>query len=99
MLNNAVFKARAKGLALTAQPITAAQAADWGLIWKAVPDDTLMEEATALAAGLGAAHRVHRTPGNFNNHLGTPLTLLATPADCEMAVVEVAMRSAQRAST
>ncbi len=42
-------EARAKGLALTAQPLPAAQAAEWGLIWKAVPDDQLMPEARALA--------------------------------------------------
>ena len=30
-----------------------------------------------LAAGLSGTFRVHRTPGNFNNHLGVPLTLLA----------------------
>ncbi len=42
-------EARAKGLALTAQPLTAKQAEDWGLIWKALPDDQLMTEARALA--------------------------------------------------
>ncbi|WP_298852109.1 2-(1,2-epoxy-1,2-dihydrophenyl)acetyl-CoA isomerase PaaG [uncultured Ruegeria sp.] len=43
-------EARAKGLALTAQPLPAKQAEDWGLIWKALPDDQLMSEARALAA-------------------------------------------------
>ncbi|WP_170334305.1 2-(1,2-epoxy-1,2-dihydrophenyl)acetyl-CoA isomerase PaaG [Ruegeria arenilitoris] len=42
-------EARAKGLALTAQPLPAKQAEAWGLIWKAIPDDQLMEEARALA--------------------------------------------------
>jgi UDP-N-acetylmuramoyl-tripeptide--D-alanyl-D-alanine ligase len=41
------------------------------------------------AAGLAAHHRVHRTPGNFNNHLGVPLTLLAMPDDAEFAVIEM----------
>lgn len=41
--------ARARGLALTAEPITAAQAADWGLIWKALPDEALMDEARTMA--------------------------------------------------
>lgn len=45
-------EARAKGLALTALPLTAKQAEDWGLIWKALPDDQLMTEARALAAQL-----------------------------------------------
>ncbi len=42
-------EARAKGLALTAQPLTAQQAEDWGLIWKALPDDELMAEARRMA--------------------------------------------------
>ncbi|WP_397541972.1 2-(1,2-epoxy-1,2-dihydrophenyl)acetyl-CoA isomerase PaaG [Roseovarius salis] len=45
-------EARAKGLAFTGEPLTAAQAAEWGLIWKALPDDELMEEARALTAKL-----------------------------------------------
>jgi len=53
-LPHLVGEARAKGLAFTAQPLTARQAADWGLIWKALPDETLMEEARALAAHLAA---------------------------------------------
>ncbi len=42
-------EARAKGLALTAQPLPAKQAEEWGLIWKAIPDGKLMDEARALA--------------------------------------------------
>lgn len=45
-------EARAKGLALTAMPLTAKQAEDWGLIWKALPDDQLLTEARALATQL-----------------------------------------------
>jgi 2-(1,2-epoxy-1,2-dihydrophenyl)acetyl-CoA isomerase len=44
--------ARAKALAMTGQPLIATQAADWGLIWKAVPGDSLMNEARGLAAKL-----------------------------------------------
>lgn len=44
-------EARAKGLAFTAQPLLAKQAEDWGLIWKALPDDTLMDEARRMVAG------------------------------------------------
>ncbi|MBU2981319.1 2-(1,2-epoxy-1,2-dihydrophenyl)acetyl-CoA isomerase PaaG [Lentibacter algarum] len=44
--------ARARGLAMTADPLSATQAADWGLIWKAVPDDELMNEARATTAKL-----------------------------------------------
>ena len=42
-------EARAKGLALTAQPLPAKQAEEWGLIWKALPDGQLMAEARKLA--------------------------------------------------
>jgi len=44
-------EARAKGLALTAQPISAQKAADWGLIWECLPDAALMDEARGMAAG------------------------------------------------
>jgi len=45
-------EARAKGLALTAQPLPAKQAEEWGLIWKCVSDDTLMDEAVKMAQKL-----------------------------------------------
>ena len=45
-------EARAKALALTGQPVGATQAAEWGMIWKAVEDDRLMDEAVALVETL-----------------------------------------------
>lgn len=45
---------RAKALTMTAEPVMAQQAADWGMIWKAVDDEALMDEATALAKKLAA---------------------------------------------
>lgn len=47
-------EARAKGLALTAEPLSAETAAAWGMIWRAVEDADLMTEAEALAKRLGA---------------------------------------------
>lgn len=47
-----IGEARAKALALTAEPLSAEDAAAWGLIWRAVDDDKLMDEAHALAAKL-----------------------------------------------
>ncbi|WP_037312671.1 2-(1,2-epoxy-1,2-dihydrophenyl)acetyl-CoA isomerase PaaG [Ruegeria halocynthiae] len=47
-------EARAKGLALTAQPLTAKQAEDWGLIWKSLPDADLLPEARKLAGQLAS---------------------------------------------
>ena len=46
--------ARAMGLALLANKLGAEDAERWGLIWKAVDDARLMEEATELAKGLAA---------------------------------------------
>lgn len=48
-LPHLIGEARAKGLALTAQPLPAEQAAEWGLIWKAIPDAELMNEARTMA--------------------------------------------------
>lgn len=46
--------ARAKALAMTGEPISAGQAADWGMIWKAVAADELMDTARALAQQLAS---------------------------------------------
>jgi len=58
LLPRLVGEARAKALALTAEPINAQTAASWGLIWKALDDDALMPEAEALAARLAAGPTV-----------------------------------------
>jgi UDP-N-acetylmuramoyl-tripeptide--D-alanyl-D-alanine ligase len=42
-----------------------------------------------LRAMLSARYRVHATTGNFNNLIGTPLTLLAAPADTDVIVAEL----------
>ena len=47
-------QARAMGLALTGEPLSAEQAADWGLIWKCVDDDQLDATVNALAEKLAA---------------------------------------------
>jgi 2-(1,2-epoxy-1,2-dihydrophenyl)acetyl-CoA isomerase len=44
--------ARARALAMLAEPLPAATAAEWGMIWQAVDDERLMAEAHALAARL-----------------------------------------------
>jgi 2-(1,2-epoxy-1,2-dihydrophenyl)acetyl-CoA isomerase len=49
-----VGPARAMGLALLAEPLTAEVAERWGLIWKAVDGAQLMSEALALARKLAA---------------------------------------------
>ena len=52
VLPRLVGLARARGLALLGEPLTAEQAASWGLIWRVVDDERLMDEATALARHL-----------------------------------------------
>lgn len=47
-----IGEARAKALALTAEPLSAEDAAAWGLIWRVVDDEKLMVEAATLAARL-----------------------------------------------
>lgn len=34
-------------------------------------------------------YRVHATPGNYNNHLGLPLTILSAPAGTELMILEM----------
>ena len=54
VLPRLVGQARALGLALTGEPLPAEQAAEWGLIWKAVDDAALDSEVDALAAKLAS---------------------------------------------
>ena len=42
-----------------------------------------------LYAVLSKKYRTHATAGNFNNHLGVPLTLLSIPADAQIAIIEM----------
>ena len=44
-----------------------------------------------IAAVLGAKYRVLKTPENFNNDIGTPLTLLGLSSEHQAAVIETGM--------
>lgn len=44
-----------------------------------------------VAAVLETTFKVHKTKGNFNNHIGLPLTVLSMPCDTEIAVLEMGM--------
>jgi 2-(1,2-epoxy-1,2-dihydrophenyl)acetyl-CoA isomerase len=48
-------QARAMGLALTGEPLSAERAEAWGMIWKCVDDDALAAEVDALAAKFAGA--------------------------------------------
>ncbi len=49
-----VGQARATAMCLLAEPIEAETAADWGLIWEAVPDERLTDRATEIAGRLAS---------------------------------------------
>jgi 2-(1,2-epoxy-1,2-dihydrophenyl)acetyl-CoA isomerase len=55
LLPRLVGQARARGLALLAEPLSAEKAEAWGLIWRAVDDDALMPEAEKLCAQFASA--------------------------------------------
>ena len=50
-----VGDARARGLALLAEPLSAEKAEDWGLIWKCVDDESLMAEAQKMCERFASA--------------------------------------------
>ncbi len=53
-LAHLIGEARAKGLALTGEPIDAETAANWGLIWRAIDDAELTAQAERLAQTFAA---------------------------------------------
>ena len=42
-----------------------------------------------VSAVMSTQYPTHSTKGNFNNHIGVPLTLLAMPIDTEVAIIEM----------
>lgn len=54
-LTRLVGEARAKALTMTGQPVPAEQAESWGMIWRCVEDEALMDEARSLARSFAQA--------------------------------------------
>ncbi len=75
--------ARAMGAALFAEPIKARQAADWGMIWEAIPEEEFAEHwwsrAIKLAQGPTVAYRHVKEAirGSYDNSLDEQLALEA----------------------
>mgnify|MGYP001825303795 CR=1 FL=1 len=75
--------ARAMGAALFAEPVTAKEAVDWGMIWEAVPDDAFearwRDRAAKLGRGPTEAYRATKEAirGTYGNTLEEQLLLEA----------------------
>ncbi len=92
-LQRLVGTARAKGLAMLGEPLCAADAAAWGLIWACVEDEDLPAQAQRLArqlaAGPSAAYRRIKTVFNdatartFDQQLALEAEMQAELGDSE----------------
>lgn len=83
IIPRAVGAARAMGMMLFAQPVSARQAADWGLIWQALPDAEFLQgvaaSARALAEGPTGAYLAIRdaVTASFDHDMPAQLALEA----------------------
>ncbi len=83
-----VGSARALALTLLAEPVTGEQAAAWGMIWRAVDDAQLMDEARGLARRLAtqATKGLGLTKQALNRSLANDLeTQLAVERELQIA--------------
>lgn len=92
--------ARARGLGIPAFVVedTLVALGSLGTFWRKVWGKTVIGVAGSngktstkelLKAALGPSFQVHATTGNLNNRIGVPLTLLAIPAEADIAVIEL----------
>lgn len=92
-LPRAVGLPRAKGLALLAEKLPAERAESWGMIWRCVDDDALMDEARQLARHL--ATQPTRGLGRIKQLLNGAT---ARPIDEELNLERDAMRELGRSA-
>jgi 2-(1,2-epoxy-1,2-dihydrophenyl)acetyl-CoA isomerase len=88
-----VGEARARALAMLGDPVPAAQAEAWGMIWKCIDDDALMAEAEALTTRLAAGPTA--ALGLMKRAFATDA--LAAQLDLEAELQGIAGRSADSA--
>lgn len=81
--------AKAMGAAMFAEPVTAEQASDWGMIWESIDDEDFVDHWNARAAKLAAGPTVAYTSlktalrSSFENNLTEQLALEAKlQGDC-----------------
>jgi 2-(1,2-epoxy-1,2-dihydrophenyl)acetyl-CoA isomerase len=73
--------ARAMGMSLLGEKLSAEKAEQWGLIWKCVPDEALMDQAMAMAVHFstaptkGLAYTKAAIQASYNNTLAEQLKL------------------------
>jgi 2-(1,2-epoxy-1,2-dihydrophenyl)acetyl-CoA isomerase len=88
-----VGSARALALAMTGEPVSGEQAAAWGMIWRAVDDAALLQEARDLARRLatGATKGLGLTKQALNRSLANDLAAqLAVERDLQVAASRTA---------
>lgn len=94
LLRGLVGQARAGDFVLTNRTLTAAEAADWGLVSRVVPDTDLLATATTIARQLAAGpRRAHRLTRRL---LRSPdLESLRTALDTEAAAISAQVTDAE----
>jgi len=81
LLPRLVGHARASGMAMLGEPVTAAQALEWGMIWQVVDDEQLVETTEKLCQRLaqqptvGLAYTKRALQQSWQNTLDEQLTL------------------------
>ncbi|HXT79348.1 MAG TPA: enoyl-CoA hydratase-related protein [Acetobacteraceae bacterium] len=93
-LTHTIGEARARALAMLGEPLDAARAEAWGMIWKAVDDAALMQEAEALTRQLaqGPAEALHSMKTMF---AAAATSTLPAQLDLEARLQGKAGRSAE----